>query len=595
MFNVNTTNIQLQNNENNIGNQILINNEIYYFRSEYYYGFWSAYGGSYYYSYFYIYKYNLQNNQLKEVYKINNSGYERGSISNYYTTFVYNNKNNSLYVIPGRGDNILEIDKYGGKFVRKIPQTSFTSTIKYVSQQIYKDKIYQLPYQQNEILEYDCQTKIIKLIPLPSSFDGTIGWTGTIVHPNGYIYGIPGVSNYILEFNPETYEFNFYEIDTDRQSSSIKWWGGILQQNNNIYQTPYNSNSILEFNPLTKKFEYYGNFTGNNKYMNGTIQLDLKTIIFSNYSTNSLLYFDTDLKYFDTININKSNFVEAIQQQDGKIYLIPKQNTNIISLEVNNWNDIQNNINSYIFDDFKNKYITNMILKKHNLFDQNSFINIRKTIYMDSIENIYQNNLTIELNIDNDVNNPYLYDIILLNLTDQNVEKLVYNPNLSTLQDKEFYYDFESKSIIFKQTYLENLLDRNKIYYLGVFTKGLSLFENVRTLSNLKKFVSNPESRTEDRTKIQKLYYINTEQGYQHHRVTIDIEDLNLISGQSKTWFKISEDQNEWFDPPYEIGTVDYLEKKEIYIKCEVDIDTPKGEYIDQLVVISKNRLLIED
>ena len=72
---------------------------------------------------------------------------------------------------------------------------------------------------------------------------GADKWQGSVLAPNGKIYGIPSSSATVLEIDPSS--------GTSREfgshgSGQYKWFGGVLAPNGKIYGIPYYSATVLE-------------------------------------------------------------------------------------------------------------------------------------------------------------------------------------------------------------------------------------------------------------------------------------------------------------------------------------------------------------
>jgi hypothetical protein len=65
------------------------------------------------------------------------------------------------------------------------------------------------------------------------------GYQGCVLGPNGKIYGVPGVANNVLVFNPEDESYKFLTSSADiSEGFDRKWFGGALAPNGKIYCFP---------------------------------------------------------------------------------------------------------------------------------------------------------------------------------------------------------------------------------------------------------------------------------------------------------------------------------------------------------------------
>jgi len=102
---------------------------------------------------------------------------------------------------------------------------------------------------------------------LIGSLSGTDKWFGGVLAPNGKIYGIPFNATQILEFDPSTGTINLI----GSLSGTNKWTGGVLAPNGKIYGIPYNATQILEFDPSTGTINLIGSLSGGYKWMGGVL------------------------------------------------------------------------------------------------------------------------------------------------------------------------------------------------------------------------------------------------------------------------------------------------------------------------------------
>lgn len=418
----------------------------------------------------------------------------------------------------------------------------------------------------------------------------TNAYYSTVLHPNGKIYGIPGSWNQIVEYNPFTNKFNYYNIVQERQSSSVKWQGQVVQFDGNIYQQPYNSNVILEFNPITKEQKYYGNFSGTDKWSIQILLPDKEHIIFFPQNQTQLLIFNYRTKTYELISIifSQTQFQSLIS--DGSIYFSNNYSSSSIQIRkitktTENYISQQKMFtkNDYKLNLYKSNFGMNYIHKLWNIFNQNTNQPIKKIVKRVLPDEIINSNYEINLQFDNEIqNNPYLYEIFIYNLNTQEKQKLQIVNNVSLLTTNNCFYNQDNKKIVFKKELIDSLSNNHNII---IETIGEHIFENVKTISGLSNFVVNSELE-DDKTKIQKLFYINPDKDIQHLNVVITSSDIYEENESSQSWIEFSLDGNTW-SKSINLGNCNYDEKKEFYIRGKITLPSSGNIELSQFYDIN--------
>lgn len=423
----------------------------------------------------------------------------------------------------------------------------------------------------------------------------------TVFHPNGKIYGIPGTANFIVEYNPYDNTFNTYQIDSVRQSSSNKWQGQVTQFDGNIYQQPYDSNVILEFNPITKEQKFYGNFSGSSKWNIQILLPDKEHIMFLPHSQTQILLFNYRDKTWTLFGSFSQTLFQSLHSK-GDVYIGNVTNSKTITIRqftktTQEYTTQQSmfTTNDYQLNLYKSNFGMNYVHKLWNIFDQETNQPIKRILRRVTKDELVLNNNKIQLQFDNDVqNNPYLYEVYILNTETFNKRKLQLVNNTSLLSNNNYYFNQNTKSIELSSTLVDSLNNNELII---VETIGVEIFQNVKTKSGLNNFVLNSDS-IDDKTKIQKLFYINPDKETQHLNVIITATDFIEDNLSSKSWLKFSLDGVNWSDKIV-LGTCNYDEKKEFYIKAQIDIDNTNisnipNQFYDVNLTIIRDELSLQ-
>jgi streptogramin lyase len=185
---------------------------------------------------------------------------------------------------------------------------------------------------------YYVETDIVSL--------GTGMWAGGVLAPNGKLYGIPGVAESVLIYDPITREYDADSIPVPPGGS--KWAGGILAKDGKIYCAPdsQSQRNVLVIDPKTdtvelRPFEADGRWAGAVEAPDGKIycipsQGDLAAnnrmnILVIDPSTGSISFIETPLEGADGDN---DELYGGVLAPNGKIYCAPRNCSQILVVDV---------------------------------------------------------------------------------------------------------------------------------------------------------------------------------------------------------------------------------------------------------------------
>lgn len=101
-----------------------------------------------------------------------------------------------------------------------------------------------------------------------SSYNDT-QWTGSVLTPNGKIYGIPNSGDKILELDTVTSTVTLIQFSN---TNNEKWSGGVLAPNGKIYAVPWiSSSSLLEIDPSNPGVAVKITFSNGTVYINAIL------------------------------------------------------------------------------------------------------------------------------------------------------------------------------------------------------------------------------------------------------------------------------------------------------------------------------------
>jgi hypothetical protein len=142
--------------------------------------------------------------------------------------------NGNVYFTPYANSPVIAYDSNSGKFRRicnKIPINCFNG-VTYVDGNVYS-------IGNGGILKIDTEKDTAEIV-LTKTVDGIpiTGIYGTKLHFNGKVYGVPGNSIHLFEFDPvENICLSVGQFD-DGKFNNAKWAGGSLMPNGDIFLVP---------------------------------------------------------------------------------------------------------------------------------------------------------------------------------------------------------------------------------------------------------------------------------------------------------------------------------------------------------------------
>jgi streptogramin lyase len=192
-------------------------------------------------------------------------------------------------------------------------------------------KIYCPGYRSTRILVIDpvagtASTSVFS--PVGSANDpyaDPTNWAGSVLAPNGKIYGVPSGSASVLEIDSVS---GIVSTFGSLSSSNYKWWNGVLAPNGKIYCAPNAATTILKIDPIARTATTFGNtlsVISANEYIYFSILGSDGKIYYTLYNSNKILRLDPDteqLSIHNTLN-EYASFGSAVMAPNGNIYTIP--------------------------------------------------------------------------------------------------------------------------------------------------------------------------------------------------------------------------------------------------------------------------------
>jgi len=185
---------------------------------------------------------------------------------------------------------------------------------------LYGNRIYQPPRRNNTILCINLDNKMVHQISL-TNLPIKMGFTGSILHPNGLVYFMPESWGKVMVFNPETEMITFIG-----KIIKCSVYNPVVSHNGCIYGFGY-SFGILKINPKTNSVSvlYNSIFFGS-----ATTVIGMNGKLYNLVGTSDTLYeFDPDTDSLKIIgNIKSESCVECkcaggVVTTDGTIWCIP--------------------------------------------------------------------------------------------------------------------------------------------------------------------------------------------------------------------------------------------------------------------------------
>ena len=168
---------------------------------------------------------------------------------------------------------------------------------------LYGNRIYQPPRRNNTILCINLDNKMVHQISL-TSLPVKMGYTGSILHPNGFVYFMPESWGKVMVFNPETEMITFIG-----KIVKCSVYNPVVSHNGHIYGFGY-SYGILKIEPETNSVSVLFN---NIFFGSATTVIGVNGKLYNLVGCSDTLYeFDSDTESLKTIgNINSESCVEC--------------------------------------------------------------------------------------------------------------------------------------------------------------------------------------------------------------------------------------------------------------------------------------------
>ena len=243
---------------------------------------------------------------------------------------ILNIINDKIYAAPAIHQNLVEFDINTNQIIEYYISGT-TSNIRFSDQNLYNNKIYMIPYKNNQtqIVEFDVNTKEMVYYNIWSGTTTDKFYTSVII--NNMLYCIPYTYKYLLEMNLDTKEINYYS------TPNLKTYGNSYVYNNKLYLIPYhtsNPTNLLEFDLTTKQF---------NNYLEGIITVSIEIIFYNDKlyffdSTNNKMHsfnlITKEEKYYYVFDDGKSIWNNKFYINNGKMYKFSQTPTSKYLIEI---------------------------------------------------------------------------------------------------------------------------------------------------------------------------------------------------------------------------------------------------------------------
>jgi hypothetical protein len=178
-----------------------------------------------------------------------------------------------------------------------------------------------------------------------SGLTGPNKWFGSVVAPNGKIYGIPFWATSILVIDPAA-NGGAGGVTTSAMGVSLgdagaKWAGGVLAPNGKIYAIPRTAPDILVIDPVAgtaQRTAMGANLTGTDKWTGGVLAPNGKIYAIPE-NANDILVIDpaagaaTRTTMDLTMPAGTSRWSSAVLAPNGKIYGIPRNGSSVLVID----------------------------------------------------------------------------------------------------------------------------------------------------------------------------------------------------------------------------------------------------------------------
>jgi len=193
--------------------------------------------------------------------------------------------------------------------------------------------LYGIPFTNHNVLKLDTANDSISLQPITLIGPDQMKWRGAALAPNGFIYCLPFDNNQIFKintFNDEQSLFGSFGTAVYKYNSAV------LAPNGSIYGIPFNETTILKINPNDDTTSTFGSLAGTGKFGQAILVGNYIYVMPMTYGT--ILKIDTtndtitDIAYTNPGAYNYHWWGCAVTKE-GVLYGIPYNDTRILKID----------------------------------------------------------------------------------------------------------------------------------------------------------------------------------------------------------------------------------------------------------------------